>query len=73
MGPRDAGALDPLRPFGIETWAQALLKWCLSDPRVDLVIPATRRPERTAETAAAGEPPWFGPDERQLVERLAGA
>ena len=47
-------ALEPLRPFGVETWAQALLKWCLADPRVDLVIPATSRPERAVENAAAG-------------------
>jgi hypothetical protein len=40
--------------------------------RVDLVIPATSRPERAAENAAAGKPPWLGPDERRLVERLAG-
>ena len=65
--------LVPLRGLGIETWPQALLKWALSDPRVDLVIPATSKPERTAENAVAGEPPWFGPDERALVERLAGA
>ena len=63
--------LAPLREFGIRTWAQALLKWVLSDERVDVAIPATSRPERTAENAAAGEPPWFGPDERKLVERLA--
>lgn len=65
--------LAPLTPFGVTTWPQALLKWALSDPRVDLVIPATSKPARTAENAAAGEPPWFGPDERALVERLAGA
>lgn len=62
-----------LEPLGVETWPQALLKWALSDPRVDLVIPATSRPERAAENAAAGDPPWFGPEERALVERLAGA
>jgi diketogulonate reductase-like aldo/keto reductase len=63
--------LAPLREFGVRTWAQALLKWVLSDERVDVAIPATSRPERTAENAAAGEPPWFGPEERRLVERLA--
>jgi diketogulonate reductase-like aldo/keto reductase len=63
--------LAPLHGFGVATWAQALLKWVLSDERVDVAIPATSRPERTAENAAAGSPPWFGPDERRLVERLA--
>jgi diketogulonate reductase-like aldo/keto reductase len=66
-----ADQLAPLRDFGVETWAQALLKWVLSDERVDVAIPATSRPERTAENARAGEPPWFGPDERKLVEDLA--
>jgi diketogulonate reductase-like aldo/keto reductase len=69
--PPGAAELAPLREFGVETWAQALLKWALSDERVDLVIPATSRPERTAENAAAGEPPWFGREERAYVERLA--
>jgi diketogulonate reductase-like aldo/keto reductase len=63
--------LDPLHAFGVETWAQALLKWALSDPRVDLVIPATSRPDRVVENAAAGSPPWLSPDARGLVERLA--
>jgi diketogulonate reductase-like aldo/keto reductase len=66
-----ADEFAPLRAFGIETWAQALLKWALSDERVDVVIPATSKPERARENAAAGSPPWFGPEERALVERLA--
>lgn len=63
--------LAPLRPFGVETWAQALLKWGLSDPRCHVAIPATSRPGRMTENAAAGEPPWFGPEERELVSQLA--
>jgi diketogulonate reductase-like aldo/keto reductase len=70
--PGDA-ELESLRAFGVETWAQALLKWCLSDERVDVVIPATRNPQHAAENAHAGQPPWFGAEERLLVERLAGA
>ena len=65
--------LLPLREFGVETWAQALLKWILSDDRVDVVLPATRRPERAVANAAAGEPPWFGPEERAYVRRLVEA
>jgi diketogulonate reductase-like aldo/keto reductase len=66
-------ALAPLREFGVTTWAQALVKWALSDERVDVAIPATRDAAHARENAAAGEPPWFGPDERRLVEGLANA
>ncbi len=69
--PPSAEALAPLRPFGVETWAQALLKWALSEPRCHVAIPATSRPGRMTENAAAGAPPWFGPEERAYVARLA--
>jgi diketogulonate reductase-like aldo/keto reductase len=69
--PHDS-ALAPLKDFGVTTWPQALLKWGLSDRRCHVAIPATSRPGRVAENAAAGQPPWFGPDERRLVSRLAG-
>jgi aryl-alcohol dehydrogenase-like predicted oxidoreductase len=63
--------LAPLAPFGVTTWAQALLKWILSDPRCHVAIPATSSPARMRENAAAGAPPWFGPEEREYVARLA--
>ncbi len=64
--------LQPLRAFGVSTWPQALIKWILSDSRCHVTIPATSRPERMAENARAGNPPWFGPEERALVARLVG-
>jgi diketogulonate reductase-like aldo/keto reductase len=62
---------EALAELGVETWAQALLKWALSDERVDVVIPATSKPERTRENAVAGEPPFLDEEQRRLVERLA--
>ena len=70
------GALMPgpdpseLEPLGVASWAQALLKWTLSDRRVHVVIPATSNPEHARENAAAGAPPWFDEEQRALVERL---
>jgi diketogulonate reductase-like aldo/keto reductase len=60
-----------LQELGVETWAQALLKWALSDERVDLVIPATRSAGRAESNAAAGKPPWFDAEQRRVVERFA--
>ena len=66
-----AADLAPLADFGVTTWGQALLKYGLSHPATTVSIPATTKPERMAENAAAGDGPWFGPDEKALVERLA--
>jgi diketogulonate reductase-like aldo/keto reductase len=78
MRPLGEGALvrrtvakEALAQLDVESWAQALLKWALSDVRVDLVIPATRDPEHVRENAAAGDSPWFDAEQRRLVERLA--
>jgi diketogulonate reductase-like aldo/keto reductase len=78
MRPLGAGSLvlrepppDVLAQLGVETWAQALLKWALSDPRVDVVIPATKFPDRARSNARAGSPPWFDDEQRRLVEQWA--
>jgi aryl-alcohol dehydrogenase-like predicted oxidoreductase len=70
--PPDDAKLEPLREYGVTTWGQALLKWVLSDRRCHVAIPATSRPERARENAAAGAPPWFDEEARALVARLAG-
>jgi aryl-alcohol dehydrogenase-like predicted oxidoreductase len=66
-----AAELKPLATFGVKSWAQALLKWILSDPRCHVAIPATSKPGRMDENAGAGDPPWFGSDERAYVTKLA--
>jgi aryl-alcohol dehydrogenase-like predicted oxidoreductase len=69
--PVTSGALAPLRRFGVSTWPQALLKWVLSDPRCHVAIPATSNAAHMRDNAEAGNPPWFGPEERAYVEKLA--
>ena len=68
----DPDALRPLAAFGVTTWPQALLKWILSDPRCQVAIPATFDAAHVRDNARAGAAPWFGPEERALVQRLAG-
>jgi aryl-alcohol dehydrogenase-like predicted oxidoreductase len=68
-----AQQLEPLRPFGVTTWPQALLKWILSDPRCHVAIPATSKVEHMRANAAAGNPPWFEREQRDYVAQLCGA
>ena len=69
---RSPSARD-LEPLGVGSWAEALLRWCLSDPRIHVPIPATRVPDHASANAAAGDGRVFDAGERALVERLAGA
>ena len=77
MRPLGEGSLLPgpdarlLEPLGGLTWPQALLAWALSDPHVDVVIPATSNPAHAGENAAAADHAPLDEDERRLVERLA--
>jgi diketogulonate reductase-like aldo/keto reductase len=57
--------------LGVESWAEALLKWALGDERIDSVIPATKSPERAEANPRAGEGPVFTAEQRSLVEQLA--
>ena len=67
----DPAQLAPLEEFGVRTWAQALLKWILSDERIHVVIPATSSPSRMGENAVAGRGPWFGAEQRDYIAALA--
>jgi diketogulonate reductase-like aldo/keto reductase len=57
--------------LGVESWAEALLRWALADDRIDCVIPATSKPERAAANARAGDGRRLTVVQRALVERLA--
>jgi len=59
-----------LQELGVQSWAEAVLVWALSDPRVSAVIPATANPDHAAANARAAAHRGFGPDERGRVEAM---
>lgn len=64
-------SLQELSALGVKSWAEALLRWSLSDHRVHSAIPATSRPGNAIINALVGDAPWFGKDERRWVEKKA--
>jgi aryl-alcohol dehydrogenase-like predicted oxidoreductase len=66
-----ASDLERLAGFGVHTWAQALLKFVLSDRRCHAAIPATFDLHHLDDNIAAASEPWFGPNERDYVAGLA--
>jgi aryl-alcohol dehydrogenase-like predicted oxidoreductase len=77
MSPLQQGILDrtpspeQLRELCVATWAQAILKWVASDPRVSTVLTATHQADHVRENAVAGGSPFFTPEQRALVVRIA--
>ena len=79
MSPLQGGILDrrpkpgQLAELGVDTWAQAILKWIASDRRVSTVLTATKTLGRPTENACGGEAPMFTPEQRRLVEAICAA
>ncbi|MBI3637613.1 MAG: aldo/keto reductase [Candidatus Rokubacteria bacterium] len=81
MRPLGVGALARTAPptrelaflvdYGLTTWAQALLNWGLSDPRVTVTIPATRNVRHAIDNAAVGGARRFDAAARERVAALA--
>jgi diketogulonate reductase-like aldo/keto reductase len=75
MRPLGAGRLTRMTPdltgLDVGSWPQALLNWCLSDPRITIAIPATSDPVHAEMNAAVGDQPRLNPEQRDRVARLA--
>ena len=61
-----------LEDFGLRTWAQALLNWGVSDPRVTVSIPATDQRPHATDNCAVGRARRFDAAARDRVAALAG-
>ncbi|MGH2751794.1 MAG: aldo/keto reductase [Actinomycetota bacterium] len=69
QNPPDQSELDAI---GVSSWGEALLKWCLSDRRIHVAIPATSKSRNARSNVAAGNGGWMDGDARSRVAELAG-
>jgi aryl-alcohol dehydrogenase-like predicted oxidoreductase len=69
--PPPARELAFLADYGLRTWAQALLNWGVSDPRVTVSIPATRDVAHAVDNCAVGRARRFDAAARERVAALA--
>jgi aryl-alcohol dehydrogenase-like predicted oxidoreductase len=60
-----------LAAVGLSGWPEALLRWCLADPRVTVAIPATTSAAHAAANTTAGSSPPLDPALRDRIGRLA--
>ena len=66
-----ARELGFLAEHGLRTWAQAVLNWGVSDPRVSVSIPATGRAAHMEDNCAVGGARRFDAATRERVAALA--
>jgi aryl-alcohol dehydrogenase-like predicted oxidoreductase len=71
QAPPPAAELAFLEAYGLRTWAQALLNWGLSDPRVSVTIPATGNVQHALDNCAVGGARRFDAAARERVATLA--
>ena len=60
-----------LADHGLRTWAQALLNWGVSDPRVTVTIPATHDVQHAIDNCQVGGARRFDPATRDRIAALA--
>jgi aryl-alcohol dehydrogenase-like predicted oxidoreductase len=61
-----------LADAGLSGWPEALLRWCLAEPRVHVALPATSSVEHVEANAAFGSKRALAPDVVRLIGELAG-
>jgi aryl-alcohol dehydrogenase-like predicted oxidoreductase len=70
LGSGRLGMASDLDGLGVQSWAEAVLVWALSEPGITAVIPATGDEEHARANARAGSHPGFDEAQRRHVEDL---